>query len=72
MEQMLLLYSKLGDSVVGCFLSYPEILSIMNRLNRRGFFAEPDKERCKAVIAAWKQAGLRVELSCRNKKVDPN
>lgn len=61
MEQMLLLYSKLGDSVVGCFLSHPEILSTINRLNRRGFFAEPDQERCKAVIAVWKQAGLRVE-----------
>lgn len=61
LESNLLLYSNLGDLVVGCFLPSPEILSIINRLERRGLFAEPDEGRCKAVISDWKQARLKTE-----------
>jgi len=60
-ELMLLLYSKLGDLVVSSFLPFPQILSVVNRHDRRGLFADPDQERCKAVITYWKQTGLKVE-----------
>lgn len=62
LESILLLYSHLDDLVVSCFLPLPEILSIINRLDRRGLFAEPDSRRFNAVISDWKRAGLKVEL----------
>lgn len=61
LESIVLLYSRLNNLVVNCFLPLPEILSIINRLDRRGLFAEPDERRCQAVIADWKRAGLKVE-----------
>lgn len=60
-ELMLLLYSSVMDMVVSCFLPSPEILSIINRLDRRGIFAEPDSRRFNKVISDWKRAGLKAE-----------
>ena len=61
LEANLLLYSDIGDTVVSCFLPSLEILSIINRLDRRGMFAEPDLKRVNAVISDWKKAGLKAE-----------
>lgn len=61
LETNLLLCSDVGELVVSCFLPSPEILSIVNRLERRGLFAEPDSRRVNAVISDWKKAGLKVE-----------
>ncbi len=61
LEAILLLCSDIGGAVVSCFLPSPEILSVTNRLDRRGLFAEPDSKRCNAVISDWKRAGLRAE-----------
>ena len=60
-ESAILLYSHLSDVVVSCFLPSPDILSIINRLDRWGVVAEPDPKRCNAVITDWKKAGLKVE-----------
>ena len=60
-EANLLLCSDVGDMVASCFIPSPEILSIVNRLDRRGLFAEPDSSRVNAVILDWKKAGLKVE-----------
>ncbi len=61
LESAVLFHSNLGDLVVSCFLPEPGILSIINRLGRRGMFAEPDSRRCHAVISDWKRAGLKAE-----------
>lgn len=61
LESAILLYSRLNTLVVSCFLPSPEILSIINRLDRRGLFAEPDSRRCSAVISDWKRGGLKAE-----------
>jgi len=61
LETNLLLYSNLEDLVVSCFLPSLEILSIINRLNRRGLLAEPDSRRCSAIVADWKRSGLKAE-----------
>ncbi len=53
--------SSVGDFVVNCFVPSPDILAIINRLERRGVFAEQSPERCKAVVDNWKRAGLLVE-----------
>ncbi len=61
LESEILFHSNLGDLVVSCFLPSPDILSIINRLGRRGMFAEPDSRRCNAVISDWRKAGLKAE-----------
>lgn len=61
LESAILLYSRLNTLVVSCFLPKPEILSIINRLERRGLFAEPDSKRCNEVISDWKRGGLKAE-----------
>ena len=61
LESHLLHHSKVGDLVVSCFLPSPDILSIINRLDRRGLFAEPNYKRCQAVLLDWKSAGLKAE-----------
>ena len=61
LESLLLFYSRIDDPVIGCFVPSPEILSIINRLGRRGLFAEPDSRRCHAVISDWRKAGLKAE-----------
>ena len=61
LESILLLYSRVDDLVVSCFLPLPELLSIINRLDRRSLLAEPDSKRLNAVILDWKKAGLKVE-----------
>ncbi len=61
LEANLLLCSEVGDTVVCCFLPSLEILSIVNRLGRRGIFAEPDSRRCNTVVSDWKRAGLKAE-----------
>lgn len=60
-EPLILNHSRLGDLVVICFLPSPDILSILNRLNRRGVIAESNFGRSKAVISDWKRAGLKAE-----------
>lgn len=60
-ETNLLHHSHVGDWVVSCFLPSPEIISIINRLDRRGLLAEPDARRCNTIIADWKKAGLRAQ-----------
>ena len=61
LESTLLFHSKLGDLIVGCFVPSSGFLSVVNRLERRGIFADPNLERCKAVVAALKAVGLNVE-----------
>ena len=61
LETNLLLCSELGQLVVSCFLPAFEILSVINRQDRCGLFAEPDSRRVNAVILNWKKAGLKVE-----------
>jgi len=61
LESNLLHHSKVGMVVVNCFVPSLEILSIVNRLDRRGLFAEPDAKRVNAVIKDWRQAGVKVE-----------
>lgn len=61
LETSILLYSKVGELVVSCFVPSPELLSIINRQDRYSLFAEPDVRRVNAIITDWKQAGLKVE-----------
>ena len=61
LEASILFNTRLGELVVSCFLPSPEILLIVNRLERHGLFAEPDERRCKTAIADWKRVGLKVE-----------
>lgn len=61
LETSILLYSKVGELVVICFVPSGEILSIINRQDRRALIAEPDSKRVNAVISDWKLAGLKVE-----------
>ncbi|MBV8885395.1 MAG: DUF3102 domain-containing protein [Chroococcidiopsidaceae cyanobacterium CP_BM_RX_35] len=65
LETNVLLYSNLEDLVISCFLPSLEILSIINRLDRRGLLAEPDSRRCSAIVADWKRAGLKAERESR-------
>jgi len=60
-ELMLLLYSGVGDMIVNCFLPSPEVLWVVNRLNRQSLLVEPDSKRCNAVITDWKKANLKAE-----------
>jgi len=61
LESLILLYTELGETVVVCFLPCPEILSTLNRLDRRGIFAEPDTKRVNEIITDWKSGGLKAE-----------
>ena len=61
LEPLLLRASRVSEVVVTCFLPYPEILSVISRLERQGVVAEPDYRRCNAVRVDWKKARLRVE-----------
>jgi len=61
LEAAVLFYSNLEDLVVCCFLPSPDLVSILNRLDRRGLLAEPDARRCHALVADWKRSGLKVE-----------
>lgn len=61
LETSILLYSKIGELVVICFVPSVEILSIINRQDRRALIAEPDSKRVNAIISDWKLAGLKVE-----------
>lgn len=61
LEASVLFNTNLGELVISCFLPSQEILSIVNRLERRGLFADPNERRCKEVITDWKRAGLKAE-----------
>jgi len=61
LESNVLFYSNLEDLVVCCFVPSLGILSVLNRLDRRGLLAEPDARRCQAIVADWKRSGLKVE-----------
>jgi hypothetical protein len=61
LETNVLLHSNLGDLVVSCFLPSPDILSVINRLDRRGLLAEQNSKRLNAIILDWKKAGLKAE-----------
>ncbi|WP_250126633.1 DUF3102 domain-containing protein [Chroococcidiopsis sp. CCMEE 29] len=61
LESNILFCSRLSDLVICCFLPTNESFSVVNRLDRRGFFAEPDVKRCNAIITDWKKAGLKAE-----------
>lgn len=61
LETSILLYSKVGELVVSCFVPSVEILSIINRQDRRALLAEPDSKRVNAIISDWKLAGLKAE-----------
>jgi hypothetical protein len=61
LESNLLFHSNLNDAAVVCFLPIPEIISVVNRLDRRGFFADPNEKNCKKVIDYWKAGRLKVE-----------
>lgn len=60
-ETSIILYSNVRDVVVSCFIPSIEILSIINRQDRRALIAEPDSRRVNAIISDWKQAGLKAE-----------
>ena len=60
-ETSIILYSNIRDIVVSCFMPSIEILSIINRQDRRALIAEPDSKRVSAVISDWKLAGLKAE-----------
>jgi hypothetical protein len=61
LESILILYSGVGETIVNCFMPSIEILSIINRQDRRALIAEPDAKRVNAIVSDWKQAGLKVE-----------
>lgn len=61
LENSILLYSRVGELVVSCFVPSLELLSIINRQDRRALLAEPDSKRVSAIISDWKLAGLKVE-----------
>jgi len=61
LEAIILFHSNLEDLVVCCFVPSLGILSVLNRLDRRGLLAEPDARRCRAIVADWKRSGLKVE-----------
>jgi len=61
LESIILLYSKLGEKVIICFLPFPEIISIVNRLERRGIFVEPDAQQVYKFISDWRAGGLKAE-----------
>ncbi|MGA9379934.1 MAG: DUF3102 domain-containing protein [Phormidium sp.] len=61
LESIILLYSELGETVIVCFLPYPEILSTINRLDRVAIFAEPDPKRVNEILSDWKGGGLKAE-----------
>ncbi|MFB2838294.1 DUF3102 domain-containing protein [Floridanema evergladense] len=61
LESIILLYTELGETVVVCYLPYPEILSIINRLDRLAIFAEPDPKQVNEIISDWKAGGLKAE-----------
>ncbi len=61
LESNILLYSNVGEVVVSCFVPSVEILSIINRQDRRALLAEPDSKRVNAIISDWKLAGLKAE-----------
>lgn len=61
LESIILLYTELGETIVVCFLPYPEILSTINRLDRLAIFAEPDPKRVNDIISDWKGGGLKAE-----------
>ncbi len=61
LESIILLYSELGEKVIICFLPFPEIISIVNRLDRRGIFVEPDSQRVYEIISDWRAGGLKAE-----------
>ncbi len=60
-ETSIILYSNIRDIVVSCFMPSIEILSIINRQDRRALVAEPDSRRVSAIISDWKLAGLKTE-----------
>ena len=60
-ETSIILYSNVRDIVVSCFMPSIEILSIINRQDRRALVAEPDSKRVSAIISDWKLAGLKAE-----------
>ena len=61
LEPFILRNSSTRDAVVVCFVPSPDILSIINRFERRGVLAEPNLRRCNAIISDWKRAGIKVE-----------
>ena len=61
LESNLLFHSNLNDVAVVCFLPIPEIISVVNRLDRQGFLADPNEKNCKKVIDYWKAGRLKVE-----------
>lgn len=61
LESIVLLCSNVGEVVVSCFMPSVEILSIINRQDRRALLTEPDSKRVNAIISDWKLAGLKVE-----------
>ena len=64
LELMILDCSESEDLVVSCFLPLAAssiVLNLLNRLLRRGIMAEPDPQRCRSTLAAWKKAGGKVE-----------
>lgn len=61
LESIILLYSELGEKVIICFLPFPEIISIVNRLERRGIFIEPNAQQVYQLISDWRAGGLKAE-----------
>lgn len=60
-ESIILLYSKLQEKVVVCFLPSPEILAIVNRLGRHGIFVEPDSKLVHEIVSDWRSSGLKTD-----------
>lgn len=63
LETIIMSNSHVGDLVVTCFLPFPDIGSIINRLDRQGIFAESNSRRCSSIVAECQKVGLIAEQS---------
>ena len=52
-QSALEIYTEGGESIVFSFLSEPELLTIAHQLGCHCFVAEPDVEKCEAIIDRW-------------------
>ncbi len=55
------LYTDPGDAVVVAYLPDPSVVVLMDELEARCFYAEPDPKRCEEALRVWTVAGKQVE-----------
>ena len=44
-----------GDNISICFIPHPDILLLAHQLGCRCLISEPNRRKCEAVVAAWKE-----------------